>query len=261
MIADDISLAQWSLVDEVNAGKWTTLDFPAITRKDFDLNGVEFVNTLFGVPTIEYLKQLKQNAADNGIKMVLIMIDDEGDGCSSDKKERKQFEINHRKWIDIANYLECDSIRTNCRGTAIASSVDTLKWAVESYQLLLEYATSANINVLIENHGGLSDNADWIISLMEKVNHPLFGTYPDWREPTADFDNYGYLQKVLPYAKGLSYRNQPTEELTSKMIQLCVDAGYHGWYGIESSGREAIIEGKTLLNKYLLDKQSTGISI
>jgi L-ribulose-5-phosphate 3-epimerase len=254
MIPGNISLAQWALVDEIKEGKWTTLDFPGIARNDFDLDGVEFVNTLFEVPTIEYLKQLKRNATDHGINMVLIMIDDEGDGCSSEKKDRKQFVINHRKWIDIANYLECQSIRTNCRGTAIASNEDTLKWAVDSYQLLLEYATTANVNVLIENHGGLSDNADWIVSLMKEVNHPFFGSYPDWREPTADFDNYNYLQKTVPFAKGMSYRNQPTEALTSKMIELCKDAGYQGWYGIESTGRAAIKLGKKLLNKYLFDK-------
>ena len=62
---DDISLAQWALVDEVRAGKWKTLDFPRIAREDFDINGIEFVNTLFEVPTFNYLKELKQNANKN----------------------------------------------------------------------------------------------------------------------------------------------------------------------------------------------------
>ena len=80
------------------------------------LNGIEFVNTLFEVPTIEYLNTLKRNADDVNVEMILIMVDDEGDGCASTEKERKQFAINHRKWIDIAQYLGCHAIRTNCRG-------------------------------------------------------------------------------------------------------------------------------------------------
>ena len=104
-VRDDISLAQWALVDEVQSGKWKTLDFPKIARQDFGLNGIEFVNTLFEVPTEGYLSQLKKNAQDNGVTMVLIMVDDEGDGCSPTKEERIQFGINHRKWIDIAHYL------------------------------------------------------------------------------------------------------------------------------------------------------------
>lgn len=254
MVKDEISLAQWALVEEIKAGKWKTLDFPKIAREDFGINGIEFVNTLFEVPTVNYLNILKQNAADNGVTMVLIMIDDEGDACAATKEERKQFRINHHKWIDIAHYLGCHAIRTNCRGTKDVSKEDALKWASENYQILLEYAAGADVKVLIENHGGISDDADWMVNLMKEVDHPLFGTYPDWREPSTGFDNYNYLQKTVPFAKGMSYRNQPTEELTAKMIGLCKSAGYHGWYGIESNGREAIRQGKSLLIKYLLDK-------
>ena len=32
MIHDDISLAQWALVDEIRDGKWKNLDFPRIAR-------------------------------------------------------------------------------------------------------------------------------------------------------------------------------------------------------------------------------------
>ena len=92
----DISLAQWALVDEIKAGKWKTLDFPKIAREDFDLNGIEFVNTLFEVPTVEYLNTLKRNAADFDVQMVLIMVDEEGDACASTSEERKQFTINSK---------------------------------------------------------------------------------------------------------------------------------------------------------------------
>jgi sugar phosphate isomerase/epimerase len=251
MIKDDISLAQWALVDEIRAGKWKTLDFPAVARKDFGLNGIEFVNTLFEVPTEDYLRQLKRNAEDNNITMVLIMVDSEGDGCSPTKEERRQFEINHRKWIDAAHFLGCHAIRTNCRGPKDVKKEEALKYSVETYQMMMEYAVPAKISVLIENHGGISDDANWMASLMKEVNCLYFGSYPDWRQPSKDFDNVDYLVKMLPYAGGMSYRNQPTEELTAKMIRLAKDSGYRGWYGIESSGREGIKKGIELLKKYL----------
>ena len=253
MTKDDISIAQWALVSEVREGKWKTLDFPRIAREDFGINGIEFVNTLFEVPTVNYLNTLKRNADDHGVTMVLIMVDAEGDGASATKKERRQFAINHRKWIDIAQYLGCHSIRTNCRGPENAPREDALKWAVESYNDLLEYAMSAKVGVLIENHGRLSNDADWVVSIMKEVDNLYFGTLPDWREPQPDFDNYAFLEKTLPYAGGMSYRNQPTEELTAKMIRLARNSGYRGWYGIESSGRPAIRKGKELLEKYLFE--------
>jgi len=251
LIRDDISLAQWALVNEVREGKWKTLDFPAIARKDFGLNGIEFVNTLFEVPTEVYLSRLKKNAEDNNITMVLIMVDAEGDGCSPTKEERRQFVLNHRKWIDAAQFLGCHAIRTNCRGPKNVTKEEALKYSVETYQMLLEYAVPAKIRVLIENHGGISDDADWMVSLMKEVNHLYFGSYPDWRQPSASFDNVDYLTKMLPYAGGMSYRNQPTEELAAKMIRLVKASGFRGWYGIESSGREEIKKGIGILKKYL----------
>jgi len=251
MIYDDISLAQWALVQEIRDGKWKTLDFPKVAREDFGLNGIEFVNTLFEVPHVNYLNQLKKNADEHDVKMVLIMVDAEGDGCEPTKELRKQFVINHKKWIDIAHYLGCVAIRTNCRGPKDVDKNEALKWAVESYNMLLEYSVKANISVVIENHGGVSNDADWMVSLFKEVDNLYFGSYPDWRRPSDTFNNVEYLEKMLPWAGGMSYRNQPTEELTAKLIQLCKDSGYKGWYGIESSGREEIAKGRDLLKKYL----------
>ena len=251
---DDISLQQWALVDEIRAGKWTTLDFARISREDFGINGIEFVNTLFDVPTYDYLRRLKKNADENGVEMLLIMCDAEGEMASSSKKERVQAVINHHKWIDIAHYLGCHSIRTNCYGPKDASKEELLNWAEESYNKLLDYAVQAKVSVLIENHGGISNDPDFLVALMKRVNNLYFGMLPDFRRPSAEFDNYGFLEKVLPYARALSVRTQPTEEGAVRMIKLCRDSGYKGYYGIETSSREGIKETKRILERVLFGK-------
>ncbi len=85
-------------------------------------------------------------------------------------KERKQFVINHRKWIDIAHYLGCHAIRTNCRGIEISSGEEALKFAAETYHQLLDYAEDSGVEVVIENHGGYSNDPDWMVALMKEVN-------------------------------------------------------------------------------------------
>jgi hypothetical protein len=251
---DDISLAQWALVQEIRDGKWTTLDFPRVAREDFGINGIEFVSTLFELPGYYYVEDLRQNAEKYKVDMVLIMVDNEGETCTPNKQERIETALLHHKWVDMAKLLGCHSIRTNCRGPENAPKEEALEWAADTYNRLLEYAAPMGIGVLIENHGGLSNDADWMVSLIKKVDNPYFGSYPDWRRPSERFDNFEYVRKVLRYAGGMSYRNQPTEELTAKMIKLCHDGGYRGWYGIESSGRDAIRQGKQMLEKYLLGK-------
>ena len=251
---DDISLQEWALVDEIREGKWTNLDFPRIAREEFGIGGIEFVNTLFEVPIYNYLKELKKNAADQGVEMLLIMCDGEGEMASDSKKEREQAVLNHHKWIDIAHYLGCHSIRTNCYGPEEASKEEALNRAEESYNKLLEYAVQAKVSVLIENHGGVSNDTDFLVTLMERVNSLYFGMLPDFRQPSAEFDNYEFLKKVLPYAGAISVRTQPTEEGLVKMIELCRDSGYKGYYGIETSGREGIRETKRVLEKVLFGK-------
>lgn len=248
---NNISLAQWALVDEFRWGKATALEFPKMAATEFGISGIEWVNTLMGMPTQNHLDQIKLNALQHGVEMVLVMVDDEGDGCASTPEGRKQFAINHRKWIDIAAYLGCQAIRTNCRGEAGMDPLEAIRYATESYQLLLDYARPNNMRVLVENHGGFSNDGEWMVALNESLGDPLFGSYPDWREPMLGFDNVEYVRQVLPFAGGMSYRNQPTEEQTAAMIRMTMEGGYVGWYGIESNGREAIRQGVSLLRKHL----------
>ena len=46
-----ISLAQWSLHKAIQSRLITNLDFPRIAREQFGIEGLEFVNTLWGSPT------------------------------------------------------------------------------------------------------------------------------------------------------------------------------------------------------------------
>ncbi len=123
---------------------------------------------------------------------------------------------------------------------------------VSTYQIKVSGAETTDIFVNVSGNRYL---ARIVSSAGERLREFRAGPgwrghgYPDWRQPGSDFDNYGYLQKMLPWAGGMSYRNQPTEELTAKMINMSRNSGYKGWYGIESSGREAIKKGKELLTK------------
>ncbi len=250
-----ISLAEWALNQEIRAGKFSNLDFPRIARQEFGIGAVEFVNTLFEVPTYGYLNKLRDNAEKHNVRMLILMVDDEGDPVSPSKREREQFGLNHRKWIDIAQYLGCHAIRTNCRGTEGIDKPGALDRAVESYGRLLEYAASARVSVVIENHGGLSDDADWMVALLRQINNPYFGSYIDWRwrEPSV-FDNVAYLKKLLPHARGMSYKEQPNLGHFEKMIRICQDAGYKGYYAIEAKGWDQIKFAKQVFERVLSGK-------
>ena len=73
-----ISFAAWS-INRSFRKDWVCLDLPRIVREWLDLDGLEFVNSHFELPTYNYLKDLKKRLGDYGVTPVLIMCDDDGD--------------------------------------------------------------------------------------------------------------------------------------------------------------------------------------
>lgn len=246
---DDISLAAWSLNRSFFVEKkWTNLDLPRICREQLGINGIEFVNQFFENPTIRYLQQLKRNGATHGVNFVLIMVDSEGDMAALDRKERMQSAIAHRKWIDIAHYLGCHAIRCNMGGPRQnwKSDPDVVKRAAESFTSLLDYAKGAGLNVVIENHGGASSDPEVLSALMKTVNHPDFGTLPDFGNINPGDNHEEVIRRIVPWAKGISVKaswdadgSHPRWNL-DRLIAICRQAGYKGYWGIESGyNREA----------------------
>jgi sugar phosphate isomerase/epimerase len=175
------------------------------------------------------------------------MVDDEGDLVAKDRQVRIQAAINHRKWVEIAAYLGCHAIRCNARGggSTPEEDPDALDRAAEGFGSVLDYAKEFKINVLIENHGGLSSHPRWLPALMEKVNSPHFGILPDYGNyrSTKEADLFEAVRLAMPYAKGVSVKagwlpdgTLPDYDL-EKLLGISKESGYTGFWGIESSIR------------------------
>jgi L-ribulose-5-phosphate 3-epimerase len=240
-----ISLATWSINRSFRMGGWKMDDLPRIVREDFGLDGIEHVNQFFDVPHSTNLTRWNKLASDHGVENVLIMIDHEGSLVAKDKNERKQAVVNHRKWIDIAAFMGCHAVRCNAHGGGKTpqEDPDALQRAGESFSELIEYAKDANINVIIENHGGSSSFPGWLPSLCKELDNPHFGLLPDFGNYTQDTDVYSEVKNSLPYAKGISVKtawNEAGEQLLfdlPRLLKICKDFGYTGYWGIESGYR------------------------
>jgi sugar phosphate isomerase/epimerase len=244
---DAVSLATWSIVRSFRAGIWKLPDVARICREDFGIDGIEYVTSFFEAPVESYLKRLNQAAADHGVANVLIMVDGEGDMVSRDRSVRMQAAINHRKWVDVAGILGCHAIRCNARGAGETPEADpdAVDRAAEAFGALIEYAEPFGINIVIENHGGISSDPRWLPELMKKVDSPHFGTLPDYGNFTEieGVDVYEALRMAMPYAKGVSVKagfepdgSHPRYDL-EKLLKISKDAGYTGYWGVESSIR------------------------
>jgi sugar phosphate isomerase/epimerase len=258
-----ISLAQWSLHRAIESRLITNLEFPRIAREQFGIEGLEFVNGLWEAPTLDYLRRLKNNMKQTGTTGVLIMCDGEGLMGHSAKAERMKAARAHYKWVDIAAELGCHAIRTNMypdRNPKTPAEIDAfLGYCADSFTNLCEYARGRNINVIIENHGGISSDADVVARLMRQVNLPNFGTLPDFGNFPKEYHKYEGVRKLMPFAKGVSFKcfdfgpdgNEKTMD-AGRMMKIVADAGYSGWVGIEYEGdRLTEFEGIQAAKRFL----------
>lgn len=236
-----ISLAEWSFNKTLRAGKMTNLDFPRVAKKEFDIDCIEFVDQFFKdkAKDMAYLKELKDRADSEGVKMGLIMIDTTGDLGAGSKAERDKAVDQTFGWIDAAKYLGCRMVRINARGP---QNADELRGqVVESCSRLADYAAARNLSVAIENHGGLSSNPEWLVSVMKKVNRPNFGTLPDFGNFPDAVNRYDAVEAFMPYAKAVSakaskFTPEGLVEETDyfRMMRIVRDGGYRGYVGVES---------------------------
>ncbi len=177
-----ISLAQWSLHRRLRGAQkpeLDNLDF-ALTARELGIDAIEYVNSFFKKHAADkkYLARMKKRAADVGVKSLLIMVDGEGKLGDAKGKQRKEAVDNHKKWVDAAHFLGCHSIRVNASSSGTPE--EQRKLVVEGLTQLTEYAKTAGLNVIVENHGGLSSNGAWLASVMKAVNNPRCGTLPDF---------------------------------------------------------------------------------
>jgi sugar phosphate isomerase/epimerase len=250
-----ISLAEWSLNRAIFGGQLDHLDFAKVAKEDFGIEGVEYVNQFWKdkANDSDYVAQMKQRAADHGVRSLLIMIDGEGNLGDPDSGARRTAVENHFKWVEAGAELGCHSIRVNAASEGTYD--EQLELAADGLLQLTLFAEQHNLNVIVENHGHLSSNGAWLSEVMRRVNHPHCGTLPDFGNFNLGdgewYDAYQGVEELMPFAKAVSAKSYNFDDARplctvegereldyQRLMQIVYDAGYRGFVGIEYEGNE-----------------------
>lgn len=265
-----ISLAEWSFNKSLFGGRMTNLGFPVQARR-LGIADVEYVNQFFMDKAKDqaYLSELKKVCENEGVTSQLIMCDREGMVGHPEKSERMKTVENHKKWIDAAAFLGCHSIRVNAGSQG--SYEEQQKLAADGLKMLADYGRKKNIHILVENHGGLSSNGEWLAGVMKLADDKYVGTLPDFgnfvinRETGEEFDRYKGVELLMPYAVGVSAKSHdfgPDGKEKNmdyrRLLKIVKDSGFDGYIGIEYEGSrlseiEGIMATKKLLEEILAD--------
>lgn len=269
-----ISLAEWSLHRTLGAGKLDNLDFAKTAKQEFGIEAIEYVNQFFKdkAQDHDYLTRLKQRADDQGVRTLLIMCDGEGQLGDPDPVKRKQAVENHYKWVQAAKFLGGHSIRVNAGSGG--SYEEQKERAADGLRALSEFAKPLDMNVIVENHGGLSSNGQWLASVIEAVGMENCGTLPDFGNFTVRggdnpevYDRYKGVDELMPYAKAVSAKTHDFDEQGNetstdyeKMMEIVLSHDYHGFVGIEYEGSRLDEYTGIKKSKALLERVASGVA-
>jgi sugar phosphate isomerase/epimerase len=238
-----ISLAQWSLHRAFREKKADPLLFAKLAKADYGITAVEYVNQFYKdkKKDEQYLKDLKKVADDEGVVSVLIMCDGEGALGDADEKKRATAVDNHKRWVEWAKFLGCHSIRVNAQSSG--KPEEQLDRAADGLGKLTDFGDTMGIGVIVENHGGLSSNGEWLANVMKKVNKKGCGTLPDFGN-FGGYDRYKGVDELMPFAKGVSAKSHDFDDKGNetktdyrKMMDIVVKKHkYSGFVGVEYEG-------------------------
>ncbi len=257
-----LSLAQWSFHRALFAGELKHLDF-AGRAADLGFHGVEYVNAFFKnkAEDSKLLAEMKLRCADANVQSLLIMCDGEGALGDANKRKRGQAVTNHIKWLDAAKELGCHSIRVNAQSSG--NWDEQVSRAADGLHQLCTLGSERGLNVIVENHGGLSSNGKWLAQVMQMVSLDNCGTLPDFGNfnlgDGQSYDRYLGVTELMPFAKAVSAKSHEFDELGDevhsdyrRMLQIVKHSGYRGFIGVEYEGsKHSEVAGITLTRDLL----------
>jgi len=244
-----------------NPQTMTLLELPAQIRERLGLDAIEICQFHLPEHTPEYLDQLKGALADAGVRLIAMPIDVGNiSDPNPDYREEDLQEI--ESWMRIAAELGAKLVRVNAGYVQAATEPHSLDVTIASYKRLAQTAASLGLQVLIENHGGITADPEVIVQLVEGVGRDQLHTLVDignfepymsaveyaiieGKEP-ADVDLtplYTAIARVAPFA-GMVHAKTHEFDADGNPLYLDVvralsivrDTGYTGPLSVEYEG-------------------------
>ena len=238
-----IGIQEYTFHRWIGSGKLDHLDYPALAKKELGITHIEYWNRPFNGKHTDkkYVGELAKRTTGEGMKNVLILVDARHQLDASAKDQRDKAVEEHKGWIDCAAQLGCDAIRVNCRSGGNPDL--NLKNTSDGVGRLCDYAKGSKVKVVIEPHGGHSQNPDWLLKAMKVLDRPNAGILPDFNN-FGSYDRYDGVTKSLPYApavcaKALRFDEKGNEVHTDyfRMLKIIYESDYSGVISIEFEGR------------------------
>jgi sugar phosphate isomerase/epimerase len=222
-------------------------DFAVRVREQFGVPGVEPLSAHFPATDERYLRGFREAIDRAGVHVVDIPVDNEFSFYDADAGNRNKAIENGKKWVDVAVVLGSPSVRTS-----IAEAQNTkpnVDVAVESIRELVDYAANKQVLVNLENDNLVSEDAFFVVKVIEKVNHPWLHALPDFCNSMASGNekfNYEAVTAMFRHAYNICHVKDSEVGDDGKVFRVDLKrtfgilkaSGYKGYCSMEWEGQE-----------------------
>lgn len=190
-------------------------DFVAHVVEKFNVNKIEPWTGHFPATDAKYLEQFRASVETAGAAVANIAVDGEHSPYAAERAEREQAIAFSKQWVDAAVILGSRSIRTNIpRAKGVQPDVGV---TADSLQHVVDYASTKNVVVNLENDNPVSEDPFFLVKLIEKVNSPWLRALPDFGNTLAATNpDYAYRGIDAMFAHAYSIAHVKSSETNSK---------------------------------------------
>jgi sugar phosphate isomerase/epimerase len=222
-------------------------DFVVTIPEKFGVSGVEPLSSHFSSTDARYLHELRQAIENAHMHVVNIPVDNEFSFYDAEQANRRKAVDNSKKWIDVAVAIASPSVRTSMAEPK--TSKPNIDLAAESLKQVADYAARKSIQVNLENDNLISEDAFFVVKVIEKVNHPFLHALPDFCNSMAsDNSTFNYQAVKAMFAHAYNICHVKDSELGDARkvyrvsMKLTFDivkaANYKGYFSMEWEGPE-----------------------
>lgn len=214
-----------------------------VTR--FNVHNIEPHNRHFRSLDPTYLASFREALRKASVNVVDIAVGGEDSFYDADLSTRRKAIVFTRKWVDVAVEVGSPSIRVHNRRAS--NSPPNVQRTADSLREVTEYGAERNVVINLENDDLVSEDAFFLVKVIEAVNYPYLHALPDFANSmlTGDADfNYRALQAMFQHAYGICHvKESETDDHgrqfsidLKKAFDILKSSGYRGYCSIEFEG-------------------------